>query len=271
MNLVLTHIVAAGLGLVLLSHPLNGAEAETKKISASELAGQLDTDRLPGTSFVRLRLEANKSVLQIQIKERRTKESIDLVYQVLFPKDRKGQAVLLQKTIGEPASGVFFEPPDTKRKLTGDDLRGKFFDSDLTYEDMVENFFAWKQQEIVGTEEINRVKCTILESKPAKSDHSSYGKVRTWVDTRRMVPLRVEKHLPSGEVARRIETKRVATGPEGRPIPANLTITNPATGSVTELDGSRIKHGVVYTDEEFTPEGLTQLQLPKGGSAEAPE
>ena len=42
------------------------------------------------------------------------------------------------------------------------------FDSDLAYQDAVENFFAWKKQAIVGSEAINGVNCQILESKPDK-------------------------------------------------------------------------------------------------------
>ena len=57
---------------------------------------------------------------------------------------------------------------------------------DLSYEDAIENFFAWEQQSLAGTEEVNRTKCEILESKPGKADHSSYARVRSWIDTRKM-------------------------------------------------------------------------------------
>jgi hypothetical protein len=39
------------------------------------------------------------------------------------------------------------------------------FDSDLSYQDAVENFFAWKKQAIVGSEAINNVNCQILDSR----------------------------------------------------------------------------------------------------------
>ena len=44
------------------------------------------------------KLEGGGGTLQLQIKERRTKSEVDLVYQVLFPKDRKGEAVLLRRS-----------------------------------------------------------------------------------------------------------------------------------------------------------------------------
>ena len=85
-------------------------------------------------------------------------------------------------------------------------MKEAFFGSDLSYEDLVENFFAWDNQAIVGTETVDRVPCQILESKPGKGDRSSYAKVRSWIDVKRLVPLRVEKYLASGQLARRIDT-----------------------------------------------------------------
>jgi hypothetical protein len=72
----------------------------------------------------------------------------------------------------------------------------------------------------------------------------------------------VEKYLASGQLARRIDTTRVATDDKGRPIPADLTVRGSQQDSVTDLDGSRIRHDVTFTDREFTPEGLTEIAAP---------
>ena len=40
-------------------------------------------------------------------------------------------------------------------------MKEALFGSDLSYEDVIENFFAWNRQAIVGNETINRVDCTI--------------------------------------------------------------------------------------------------------------
>ena len=121
-----------------------------------------------------------------------------------------------------------------------------------------------KTRAIVGTEVLNRVSCLILESRPGKGDASSYARVRSWIDSRRLVPLRVEKYLPSGQLARRIDTTRVATDDKGRSIPADLTVRGPREDSVTDLDGSRIRHDVTYTDQEFTAERLSVISAPTG-------
>ena len=240
--------------------------ASAAEMSPKELASAVAAKQ-EGDAYIRLRLQVKPSgsaadeTLQIQIKERRTKTATDLVYQVLWPQPRKGESVLLHQEAGRPASGSFFTPPDKAQTLTASQLRQPFFGSDLSYLDVIEDPLSWENQTITGTETVNGASCTVLESKPNKGE-SEYGKVRSWIDPNRLVQMRIEKYSPSGELKVRIETSRVANDDKGRPIPANLTIQNPQKGSVTELDGSRIKHNVTFSDSEFTPEGLKQVSAP---------
>ena len=118
----------------------------------------------------------------------------------------------------------------------------------------------------MGTEEINGVSCYILESKPGKGARSAYGKVRSWVDSRRFIPLRIEKYLASGQLAQRIDTSNVVTDDIGRQVPANLTVRDSRKNSTTELDGSLIKHDIRFDDAEFTPEALRQVNIPRSSA-----
>jgi outer membrane lipoprotein-sorting protein len=256
--------------LTVLSHWAAAAEAVPSTISASDLAARLNAWQQDGSSYVRLRMvvsePAGKNTFQIQIKGRRTKSSTDVVYQILWPKERKGEGILLQKGAGRSTTGATFVPPNTLRSLDLSQMKEPFLDSALSYEDLVENFFAWEQQAIVGTEDVDGVSCYVLESKPGKGARSSYGKVRSWIDSRRLIPLRIEKYSASGQLARRIETSNVVTDDIGRQVPANLTVHDPRKNSTTELDGSRIRHEIRFGDEEFTAEALRTLSIPKSSS-----
>ena len=64
-----------------------------------------------------------------------------------------------------------------------------------------------------------------------KGHHSAYSSVKTWVDTRRTVPLRIEKYDASGKVIRRINTTRILLDGSDS-IPADLKVYGPS-GSVT--------------------------------------
>jgi hypothetical protein len=240
--------------------------ADSVALSAGELASKLSAVQEDGSAYIRLKMEINgpkKETLQIQIKQRRTKGTAEVVYQILFPKERKGESVLLRRSGNRFTNGTLFLPPGTLRPIT--DVKDALLGSDLSYEDVIENFFAWEQQSIVGTETVQNVPCQILESKPGKGGNAIYGSVKSWIDPERLVPLRVEKYSSSGQLLRRIETTRVVSDGDHH-IPADLVVRGAHGDSSTAVDGSRIKHDVKYNDNDFTPEGLKDLTVPRGST-----
>jgi hypothetical protein len=230
-------------------------------MSAAELAGRLDVVS-QGNALIRTKLEVRsgegtRRVLQLQIKQRRTKTSTDLVYQVLWPNERKGEAVILHQAQGASQASIIV-PQQPVRTLKSSQMGEGLFDSDLSYQDAVENFFAWKKQAVVGAEMVNNVNCQILESKPDSSSGSIYAKVRSWIDPHRFVPMRIEKYSSSGELVRRIDITRVARDEKDNQIPGNLTVHGPRKNSVTEFNGAHIDQHVNFTDADFTPEGISK-------------
>jgi hypothetical protein len=247
--------------VALFAATIPAAETEPSTISAAELAARMSAIR-QGSALIRARLEmrspdGSKRVLQLQIKERRSKTATDLVYKVQWPKERQGEAVILHQDSDGAPRGTLVVPPGPVRVLEASQMGDGLFGSDLSYQDAVENFFAWRDQTLAGAEVVDGVQCQILESKPGKSGVSIYGKVRSWIDIRRLVPLRIEKYSSSGRLLRRIETTRVARDLQDRFIPGSLTVRSPSKDSITELDGARIEQGQ-FTDRDFTPEALSQ-------------
>lgn len=242
------------------------AKAEDAVPSAQELAARLSANIWDNSCAVRLKMEISKpggggtTVLQVQAKSRRTKASTDVVYQILWPKERKGESFLIRKSGDRTPTGSVFTPPDSLVAITGSKMKDGIFGSDLSYEDLIENFFTWKNQTIVGTEIVDRVPCQILESKPGKGDHVTYPKVRSWIDVKRMVPLRVEKYLESGKLARRIDTTRVVKDDIGRSVGASFSLQRSGQDSKTEIEGSNSRHDLTLPDSDFTPEALRVLK-----------
>lgn len=246
------------------------ARADGPPISARDLAARLSIAQ-EGSSYVRLIMQikdpagAVKISFQLQIKQRRTADSADIIYQVLWPKDREGEAVLLRQAEAGAAGGSIFIPSAGMRQLGAAQMSEPLFGSQLSYQDAIENFFTWPDQTLAGTEVVNRVDCVILESKPGAAGRSIYGSVKSWIDTRRLVPMRIEKYLPSGKFVRRIDTTRVAIDDNRRPIPANLSVRAVGDGSETDLDGSRIRHDVIFSDNDFSSGGMKVLAPPHFG------
>ena len=261
-------LLAAACGLALAAR---AAAPPPPVPTAQELAARLGAIRRDGASFVRLRAEikdpagATRAVLQLQVKARRSATGTELVYQLLWPRERKGEAVLLRKRGDRAPGGVLFVPPGTRRPLAAADLKQGLFGTDLTLADAVEDFYAWRQQSLAGSEPVDGVDCQILESRPGQGQWASCARVRSWIDLRRCVPLRVEKYLASGRLAARIDTRKVVKDDQGRHIPAALLVRRAGSGSSTGIEGSRSVSGVAYHDRDFTPEGLADLTAPRAG------
>ncbi|HSJ02264.1 MAG: outer membrane lipoprotein-sorting protein [Verrucomicrobium sp.] len=261
----LVPLMIALLGSAVVPFAVAADAAPVAGLTAADLAAKLSAQQQDGSTLIRAKLDVKtaageaKTVLQLQIKSRRTPGQTDVVYQVLWPKERKGESVLVRSS----GSGAVYVPPDKTTSLEASSLKDALFASDLSYEDVTENFFAWKDQTLVGTEVVDGANCQILESKP-KGARSSYAKVRSWIDTKRMIPLRVEKYSAANQLVRRVDTTDVANV-DGRYLPANLAVRRPGQDTVTVVDGSRIKRGVSYTDADFTAEGIKNLSAPRGG------
>lgn len=249
------------LGSIIAQEPRRSA-SPAPALSAQELAARMDAIT-QGSSTVRTQMEirtnaGGRRVSQLLIRQRRSKSATDLVYLVLWPNDQKGHAVILHQKAGEAPTGFVIEPPNRVRALQESEMSAGLFGSDLAYQDAVENFFGWKNQTLVGNELVDRVNCQILESKPASSSELIYGKVRSWIDPARLVPLRIEKYSPSGELIRRIETTRVARDDRHNSIPAGLAVHGPRQNTVTEFNGASIKHDVKFSDADFTAESVSR-------------
>ncbi len=246
--------------LVAVTVIISNASAQDRVPSAKELATSLAAGIQDGSSLVRLKMETpSKTVLQLQVKSRRSSSTTELVYQVLWPKEHKGEGFLLKKSGNRATSGTVLVLPNTLKNLTASDLKDGIFGSDLSYEDLVENFYTWDDQSIIGTEVVDRVSCQVLESKPGGST-SSYSKVQSWIDLKRMVPLRVDKYSKSGKLARRVLTTRVAKDDNGRQIPASFSVQGPGLGAPTIIEGASSKHDVSFTNADFTPQAIGKLK-----------
>lgn len=248
------------LALLAMALPLPSAlQAQSAPPEAGALAASLRASVLDGASLTRLKLQmpaqgsGDKGVVQLQIKARRSDAGSDVLYQVLWPKTRQGEGFLLQKSGNRAASGSLFTPPDT---VTPIQLQEGIFGSALAYEDLVDDFFGWKSQQLVGEETLGRVPCWILESKPGPGQASSYTRVRSWIDAKRSVPMRIEKYGAGGALIRRITITRLIKDDINRLIPATFSVQRAGTDGETVLEGSSIKHDVTLTDADFTVETL---------------
>jgi hypothetical protein len=71
--------------------------------------------------------------------------------------------------------------------------------TNFSYEDMVENQFFWKGQELLPAEKYGARDCFVLKSTPDSPDRSTYASVKSWIDRTILFPVHVEKTLRGTE------------------------------------------------------------------------
>jgi hypothetical protein len=67
--------------------------------------------------------------------------------------------------------------------------------TDFSFEDMVENQFFWKNQELLAPEKYGARDCFVLKSKPDSQDRTYYDSVTSWIDRGILFPVHVVKTL----------------------------------------------------------------------------
>jgi len=67
--------------------------------------------------------------------------------------------------------------------------------TDFSYEDMVENQFFWKNQQLLAPEKYGARDCFVLKSASGSQDQSYYDFVTSWIDRNILFPVRVVKTL----------------------------------------------------------------------------
>jgi outer membrane lipoprotein-sorting protein len=67
--------------------------------------------------------------------------------------------------------------------------------TDFSYEDMVENQFFWKNQELLAPEKYGARDCFVLKSTSSPQDRTYYASVTSWIDRSILYPVHVVKTL----------------------------------------------------------------------------
>ena len=67
--------------------------------------------------------------------------------------------------------------------------------TDFSYEDMIENQFFWKNQQLLASEKYGARDCFVLKSTPGLQDRTHYDSVTSWIDRRILFPVHEVKTL----------------------------------------------------------------------------
>ncbi len=239
--------------------------------TADEWIAGVRAARPSGGLYARLRLEhsgagGTSTTFQVQVKRRASPDGgTESLYQVLFPKERKGEGLLL-RIKGGNFTGASFVPGAGIRALKSSDRNLGLFGTALTVDDIIAAFLEWPVQEVVGRENAGSVPCTIVESRSGSDSSSGAKRVRSWIDETRLAAMRVEKFANSNQPVKTVVTHKVMRGSRGYFAPTSFTVTDHSTGAVTRVEGVRSETDMVYTDADFTEAALQSITAARGKS-----
>lgn len=234
--------------------------AQGQALNADQFAAKLAAAAQDGDSSARVRFKVIRpgtepQVYQLRILSRRSANNSRVRYAVLWPADRKGESFSIEQRGASAAQGTLRSADGKISTITARNAPEPVLGSDLAYQDVIENFFLWKNQVLAGSEKIAGTDCVILESKASPQDSTPYGKVRCWVDAGRFVVMRVEKFDKSGHLVRSIETTGVAKDDLGRNVPSSMIVRVPGSPTSTEIEGAGIRHDAAISDKDFSVSG----------------
>jgi hypothetical protein len=198
-------------------------------------------------------------ILQIRAIGKQDATSSRVLYQALWPDAVKGRAVIVERANRQPIGGFFFVPPDTMTPITSAHLTDAVLDSDLTVEDLAEQFQWWPNPVFAGQDKVRGQACRVVESRPPGWAQSSYPLLRSCVSESKVLILRVEKIDADGRVVKRFTVTRTARTETGVVAPRMIEIQNLAGGRTTTVDISRGERDIIVSSKEFTLARLKSL------------
>jgi len=193
----------------------------------------------------------HKSSAQIRIRMRRDAEMTRMLFQVLWPDTHKGEAVCIERGARGVTGGFIFQPPDKVTPLTAANMSRTYLDSDLTIEDLADEFWHWPSQKITGEETIRGDVCKIVESRLPGGTKSGYSLVRSWISPEKLLPMRMDKFGRDERLAKRVTVQKT-TRHDGIWAPMTTFVQSAGKTRVTTLEISRGERDVEIPVEEFS-------------------
>jgi len=140
--------------------------------------------------------------------------------------------------------------------LTGDMLSTPLFETELTIEDLSEDFWTWPHPVAGGEDKVDGKPCRVVDVRPPAEARSAYSRVSGCISPERLLPLRVEKFSHDGRLLRRLVVKKVVKGEDGTWAPVKVVVETAGRAETTTLEVSRGEKDVAVSLAEFSVQKL---------------
>ena len=192
-----------------------------------------------------------ESIQQLRVIGQHSDETTRLFYQIIWPKSTAGTGLYILRNANGETSAFSISPDQPPTKRTPGDYDLAFANSALSIGDLVEDFWAWDAQQVLGEVDFDGQSCWHIQSKREPPSMEATAMVETFVDKTRHVPLRLIKKNASGDTLRTLTASRIMKRSDDSFVAAVLEIKNHLSGKASTLTGSRSRRGIELADAEF--------------------
>ena len=185
--------------LVLLSlvHPLRAIAAnpdlETVLTGTRQRIEKLDY-RMTGR-LTRVEEDGKRTNYRFVAKAHWFPDGLRLLCEISGPGSQKTRLLLHMSLSGQVTIQTAHPGEKTASVLPFERWNDPLVGTDFSYEDMVENQFFWKNQELLASEKYGTRDCFVLKSRPGSQDQTHYDSATSWIDRGILFPVHVVKTL----------------------------------------------------------------------------
>jgi hypothetical protein len=122
-------------------------------------------------------------------------DGLRLLCEISGPGSEKTSLLLHMSVTGHVTIEAVLPGQKTASVLPFERWNDPLVGTDFSYEDMVENQFFWKNQELLAPEKYGARDCFVLKSKSGSQDRTYYDSVTTWIDRGILYPVHMVKTL----------------------------------------------------------------------------
>ncbi len=126
-------------------------------------------------------------------------DGLRLLVEISGPGSEKTRLLLHMTATGHLSIEAILPGEKTARLLPFEHWNDPLVGTDFSYEDMVENQFFWKNQQLLAPEKYGARDCFVLKSMPGSQDRTHDDSVTSWIDRSILFPVHVVKTLHGGQ------------------------------------------------------------------------
>jgi len=183
--------------LLLLVHPSRAFAAnpdlETVLTGSRERIEKLDY-RMSGR-LTRVEGDGKRTNYKFAAKAHWFPDGLSVLCEISGPGSEKTSLLLHMSVSGHVTIKAVLPGEKTASELPFERWNDPLVGTDFSYEDMVESYFFWKNQEVIAPEKYGARDCFVLKSVSGSQDRTYYDSVTSWIDRSILYPVHVVKTL----------------------------------------------------------------------------